>query len=362
MIYGIQIFSPEFKLQKTSDAPLRLPGVKTGQLIRARILELLPQGSARLMVAGQQVVAKTDLPLTPGTDLLLEVGREKGGLFFKPVSKGSGVQPQSQSLPLSPGSGNPASLAGLLSRINDHLPELGKLKDPSVRGILHTLALKSGTRDNQILPRLLENLGLSLEKKIGTLVSAPEKNTAGPAIALLAKQDLKAAILHLLSTETQEPGAKPLRGISSALESLQQLNTQTGESSRFLLPFPVLAGEFFEFGHLFVNTGEKGTKGKEKENRVIQIAFLMNMTSLGSVRADFSILKKEITGRFLLEDQNICDYIRSLVPELRQRLLSLNYKAGSIECRVGSKRALSPDALVRSMAGPEDSRGLDLVI
>jgi len=362
MIYGIQIFSPESKLQKTSETPLRLPGVKIGQLIRARILELLPHGGVRLMVAGQKLVAKTDLSLTPGTDLLLEVGREKGGLSLKPVSGGRGTQPQSfQPSLTSAGSGKPASLASLFSRINDHLPELGKLNDPAVRGILHTLALKSGTRDNQILPRILENLGLALEKKIGTLVSGSKKNTAGPAMKLLAMQDLKAAILHLISTETKEPAAKPLRGISSALESLQQLNTQ-GESSRFLLPFPVLTGDIFEFGQLFINTGEKGKQGEEKENRVIQIAFLMNMTSLGSVRADFSILKKEITGRFMLEDQSICDYIRSLIPELRQRLLSLDYKAGSIECRVGSKRALSPDALVRSMAGPAESRGLDLVI
>lgn len=361
MIYGIQISSPEFKLQKTSESTLRLPGVKSGQLIRANILELLPKGAARLMVAGQKVVAKTDLPLTPGTDLLLEVVREKGELSFKPVSE-TQDQTQPQSSHRSSGLGKPVSLAGLFSRISDHLPELGKLKDPAVRNILNTLALKSGTRDNQFLPRLLENLGMTLEKKISTLISAPEKNRAGPVMTLLAKQDLKAAVLQLLPTKADESAAKPLRGISSALESLQQLNTQTGESNRFLLPFPVLAGNNFEFGQLFINTGEKGKEGKEKEDRVIQIAFLMNMTSLGSVRADFSILKKDITGRFILEDQPTCDYIRSLVPELRQRLSSLDYKTGNIECRVGTKRTFSPDALVRSMARPEESGGLDLVI
>ncbi len=352
MIFGIQIDSPEFKLQRTPGKTLSLDDVKSGQLIRARVLELLPQGKVRIMVAGQTLIAKTELPLTPGTDLFMEVTREKESISFKPVSSPSVV---SSSL----GSIRGGSLAGLLSRINAYLPNLGKSNVPEIREILNSLALKSGVRDDQFLPRLLENLGLNLEKKISTRVLGSPKDTARSMMDQIIKQDLKAAVLHILATEKNESDGRPLKGISAALENLQHLNTQTGESNRFLLPFPVFSGDSFNFGQLFVNTGEHG---KDNENRLIKIAFLMNMTELGSVRADFSIFKKEITGRFLLEDQSICEYIRSLISQLDDRLLSIGYKAGKIECSVASKNALSPNGLVRSLAGSSDSRGLDLVI
>lgn len=352
MIFGIQIDSPESKLQRTPGKSLSLQDVKTGELIRARVLELLPLGKVRIMVAGQKLIAKTDLPLTPGTDLFMEVTREKETISFKPVSSTSSL-----SSSLRPVRGE--SLAGLLSRINEYLPNLGKSRVPEIREILNSLALKSGSRDDQFIPRLLENLGLTLEKKISARVLDSPKGAARSMMDQIIKQDLKAAVLHLLATEKGDSDSRPLKGISATLENLQHLNTQTGESNRFLLPFPVFSGDTFDFGQLFVNTGEQG---KDKENRVIKIAFLMHMTELGGVRADFSIYKKEITGRFMLEDQSICEYIRSLIPQLNERLLSIGYKAGKIDCKVASQIALSPNALVRSLAGSSDSPGLDLVI
>ncbi|WDP87253.1 MAG: hypothetical protein HUN05_20740 [Desulfobacter sp.] len=146
------------------------------------------------------------------------------------------------------------------------------------------------------------------------------------------------------------------------MENLQQLNTQTGDSNRFVIPFPMLAGEQLDFGQLFINTGKKKNETQAGENRVIQIAFLMNMTALGRIRADFSILKKEITGRFMLEDQECCDYMNGLIPELKHQLISLAYRPGKIECQVAKPRALSADALIQSMIKPDESRGLDLVI
>ena len=358
MIFSVQVSSPEITLQKRDGKALNLSGVKTGQLLRAKVLDLLPQGGgARLMISGRTIVAKTDLPVTPGMDLFLEVSGTRDALTLKPV-----VPPQTAP-PSQPAGGKMTSLAGLLSRITAQLPDLETIRHPSVAQVLHSLALKSGKRDDMFLPRLLENLGLTFEKKIGYLASgasgkAPDKS----ALALLAKQDLKAAVLQLLAADPDPSEAKSLKGGASALESLQQLNSQTGESSRFLLPFPVFAGEGFKFGHLLVNTGKDAKKEASNERRVIQVAFLMNMSALGSIRADFSILDKEITGAFMLEDQGTCDYMAALIPELKARLLDVEYTVGNIQCRVAPKRELMPDAIVRSVLAPARSNGLDLVV
>ncbi len=350
MIFNVQISSPELTLQKETDKPYSTSHLKQGQLVPAKVLDVLPQNKAQLLVAGQKVIAKTDLPLTPGTEIVLEVTQDKGSLSFRLA------HPSALSSPSSSNSGLSTSLVRFFGQIDELLPELGKTQAPDIKNILQNISLKSGARDDQFLPKLLENMGLSLENKIGTFLTDPR----GTTMDEMAKQDLKAAVLSFTAMETDE--SSTMKGISNALESFQQLNSQTGDSNRFLLPFPVLVGEQFDFGQLFVNTGEKGAEGEENESRVIQIAFLMRLTALGNIRADFSILKKAITGRFLLEDQETCDYLKALVPELKNRLASIDYKVHKIECKVAASKELSSDALIQSMVEPLENSGFNLVI
>ncbi len=95
---------------------------------------------------------------------------------------------------------------------------------------------------------------------------------------------------------------------------------------------------------------------------MIQIAFLMNMTALGGVRAQFSILDKAITGRFLLETPEICAYIDNLIPYLKNRLLSNGYQVRKIDCQVAPAGSFVPNALVKALTCSLEKSGLDLVI
>ncbi len=356
MIPNVQISPKELILQKEASSKIPLLGLKKGQVINAKVVGLLVQGKAQLLVAGQKVVVKTDLPLTPGQDIKLELTQEKGTLSFKLLDS-----PPSSSTPSRKG----FSLARFISQTTSLL-ELGQTKDSQVNDILGRVALKSGKRDDLFLPKLLENMGMTLEKKMGGLLVSTDKTALKPALNALLKQDLKGALLNLMAMEKggagDEPLSKSVRAASNTLEGFQQLNSQSTESNRFLLPFPILAGDQFNFGQLFVNTGKKGGDDESPENRVIQLAFLLNMTALGSVRAEFSILKKAITGRFLLEDQESCDHIKALVPELKDRLSAIEYQAQKIECRVAEPKVLSPNTFIQSMFDSESTHGLDLII
>ena len=354
MIPNVQISPNDLILQKEAGSKIPLLGLKKGQVINAKVAGLMVQGKVQLLVAGQKVVVKTDLPLMPGQEIKLELTQEKGTMSFKLLDS-----PPSSS----PSPGKKFSLARFISQTGA-LPELGRTKDSQVNGILGKMALKSGKRDDQFLPRLLENMGITLEKKMGGLLVSMDRTGVKPALNALLKTDLKGALLNLMAMEKSgdEPLSKTVLQVSNTLEGFQQLNSQSTESNRFLLPFPILAGDQFNFGQLFVNTGKKGEEKEGPDNRVIQLAFLLNMTALGSVRAEFSIFKKAITGRFLLEDQEVCDHIKTLVPELKTKLSAIDYHAQKIECRVAEPKALSTDAFIQSMFDSENTHGLDLIV
>ncbi|MCG8687098.1 MAG: flagellar hook-length control protein FliK [Desulfobacterales bacterium] len=362
MIPGLPISSADILLSKDGEPSWSLLNLKTGQTVNAKVLDLVSPGKAMLLLSGQKVTAQTDLPLKPGMEIALQVTRDKGSILLKPVVP----LPQGAAGSSAAQAGQTLSPALFFSKIAQAFPDLGSTKEPALQEILTTLSLKSGQRDDQFLPRILENLGLILEKKIGNTVATPDRSVLKPAMENLASQDLKAAVLNLISMESDDSAkSQTMRGIANALESFQQLNTQTGDSNRFLLPFPIWTNEQFEFGQILIDAGKKGTENEDK--KVIRISFLMNMSALGAIRADFSILDKSVSGRFLLENQETCDYMRSLVPQLKERLSDIEYQARKIDCRVGESKSLAPTALVKAMAGNGTSdagsnSGLDVVV
>lgn len=353
MIPGQQISSLNLLPVENKGAALSLLNLKPGQIVNAKVLDVLPQGRVLLALAGLKVTVLTDLALTADTRLALEVTRAGDSISLKPILP----LPLSQAAPVGP---NPTdSPAFFFSQIAKALPELGTTQDPILKDILLSLSLKSGTPDENFLPRLIENIGMTLEKKMGVLGPPGDKKNIQPIMDALVKHDLKAAVLSLLSSKG-DGAAETFKGISNALESFQQINSQPGDTHRFLLPFPILGPEQFEFGQLLVDVGKK-KEGKEG-NKVIQIAFLMNMTALGGVRAQFSILDKAITGRFLLETPEICAYMADLIPELKNRLLSNEYQVRKIDCQVAPASAFAPNALVKALSSSREKSGLDLVI
>lgn len=254
-----------------------------------------------------------------------------------------------------------------LVKIFQGLNALSQTREPVLNDILMGLSLKSDVRDDQFLPQIIKNMGLSFEKKLAAgLEDAPDKKTVAHVIKQLAGQDLKAASLSLAGMENDPSKTTVLKHISDALDNFAQLNVKSGDSgqsqdgARFLLPFPVRREDGFDFGQLMVDTGKTGTANTGK--KMLSISFLLNMTALGPLRADFSILDKTIAGRFLLENQATCDYLTPKISDLRQRLSGIGYQAGNIDCRVARPEQIAPTSLMLSMKAPDDMQGLNIVV
>ncbi|HKL82370.1 MAG TPA: flagellar hook-length control protein FliK, partial [Desulfobacter sp.] len=252
-------------------------------------------------------------------------------------------------------------------KIFQGLNALTQTREPILNDILMGLSLKSDVRNDQFLPQIIKNMGLSFEKKLAAgLEDGPDKKTVAHVIKQLAGQDLKAAALSLAGMENDPGKTTVLKHISDALDNFAQLNVKSGDGgqsqdgARFLLPFPVWREDGFDFGQLMVDTGKAGTANTGK--KMLSISFLLNMTTLGTLRADFSILDKTIAGRFLLENQATCDYLTPKISELRQRLSGIGYQAGNIDCRVARPEQIAPTSLMHSMKAPDDMQGLNIVV
>ncbi len=361
MISKIHISSPDLFVQKEIGKEIASPVFKENQLVSARVLHLLPQGKAQLLINGQQVVAKTDLLLNPGEELQLKVVQQKDSVMLKLL----------EPLP-SVGTKQLVSLIGFLSKINE-LPDITRTKIPDLTNILQETALKSSERDDSFLPRLIENNGLLLEKKMASLLNV-QSQEAVKSMDQLLKQDLKGALLKQLSMEStggesvQKTGVqtpdvqKMVLGFLDTLENFQLLNTQTSESGRYLMPFPVFVGSDLSFGQLLIDTGDR-KDGEDKESRkMIRISFLLKMTNMGSVRADFSILKKAITGRFLLENDEVCNYVKSMIPQLKSRFEKVEYAVGNIDCFTAATEEIQPNVLMESLFENEFKNENDSVL
>ena len=356
---------------KQHGSALQDPDIKPGRTVDAKVVDVNAQNRVQLLVGDQKLTVTTRLPITRDMEIPMKVVRSRDGIVLKPLPNPSGqVTSVSDSRPLTP-TDKPLQAAAFQSfspaKIFQGLGLLSRLQEPVLNDILMTLSLKSDVPDDQFLPKIIENMGLSFEKKLADgLEHGPDKQKAAHAIKQLAGQDLKAAALSLAGMENDPGKGTEFKQISDALDHFAQLNVKSGDgdqsqnSSRFLLPFPVWREDGFDFGQIMLDMGKSGTADTDKKIR--SISFLLNMTALGPLRADFSILEKTITGRFLLENQDTCDYLAPKVSQLRQRLSKIGYQAGNIDCRVARPDQIAPTSLMFSMRPPDDMQGFNIVV
>ena len=380
---------------KQKSSALLESSIKPGQTVGAKVLDVTSQNRVQLIVGGQKLTVSTQLPLVRGVDIPMKVLRSQDGIVLKPVpapvstdpagpginstrgpvvntgrlmSSASAALPDSNPLPGPEKSFQPSAFQSFpLAKIFQGLSALSHTREPVLNDILMGLSLKSDIRDDQFLPKILENMGLSFEKKLATgLADVSDKKTVAHVIKQLVDQDLKAASLSLSTTENNPGKVSVLKHIADALDNLAQLNVKSGDSgqnqdgARFLLPFPVWREDGFDFGQFMVDMGKAGTANTEK--KMLSISFLLNMTALGPLRADFSLLDKTISGRFLLENQATCDYLTPKISDLRQRLSGIGYQAGSIDCQVARPEQIAPASLMLSMKASDDIQGLNIVV
>ncbi len=363
MIANVTFSSSRIIIQKGTDGalPRTLAGLSSNTIVRARVLNILAGQKAELEINGQTIVAKTNILLTPGEEISLKIMSEKDAVILKLVSTSAQAEPFSR------------SLAGLVRFFSGSrfLPGPEDLKSGDIKNLIYKVALKSGRADENFLPDLIRNSGILWEKKLaGILLDSDSDSstmTMKNKIAEILQQDIKASLMQAVlenESSADSPSLKAAADFVKTIENYQVVNHYTQDSGRFFLPFPVLNNSGFNFGHLFIDTGKSPTEKAGNSSRIIRISFLLDMTRLGALRADFSILKKEISGRFMLADKPVRDYVKSMIPELKKRVAKIGYHLKNMDCIVAGENEFSPDRFAESLlkSCENENRMLNIVI
>ncbi|HKL00171.1 MAG TPA: hypothetical protein VJ943_07950, partial [Desulfotignum sp.] len=259
-ISAVQIASSRMTVVKEKGQTPALSGLENNRMVQARVLQVLPPDQARLLINGQKISVNTRVPLHAGEEIHLKVQAQKDGYILRLTGP-----------PLSGGTVKPDLLLQFFSR-PDVLSTLFKTDQPLVSDILEKLALQSSRRDDAFLPRLMDKGGLLLEKKLTAVLQQQDPASAnrvtvsqmqggqvkgsqmqggqvmGQQGQVLSEhqvaklldsvmaEDFKGAVLkQALSQGTGiEAKSSGAAGLLQTLESLQLLNTQSGESGRYI--------------------------------------------------------------------------------------------------------------------------------
>lgn len=350
MIKGIHISSSEMIIQK-DDGKKNLPKFTKNQIINVKVLQLLPPGKAQLLINNKKVVAKTGLLLKPGEEVQLKVLQEKDAVVLKLISPVQKMTTQQIS-----------SLVKFFSK--NESPDIIESKIPGVKELLHDMALKSDKADEAFLPKLIEKSGMAWENKLARVLTGNTSSSDIKAFLDILQQDMKGSILkELLNADPGKFEAlKMAASFSETIENFQLLNHQSSDSGRFLLPFPIFSDQAFSFGQLLINTGDKSGKKDRDADRLVQISFLLDMSRLGPLRADFSILKKKISGKFLLNDDKTCEYVKSMIPELLTRLSNIEYQVHKIDCYTAKKEEIQQSSFIETLLQARNDSVLNIVV
>lgn len=352
MISGINISTSEIVI-RPGEANKKIANFVKGQTLLATVIGNSSKGKTQLLINGQKVEAKTSLLLTAGQKVELKVLQEKDEVILKLIDPAQKISTNRLS-----------SLIGFFSKKGSAADILGA-ENKNAETLLHDLALKSDKADPKFLPRLMQKGGMALENKLARLfVDSQTMPDIKTALENLLNQDLKGSVLKNM-LGTQGPGSEAYRsvlGFLDTVESFQMLNHTNSDSGRFLLPFPVFSDNSFQFGQLLIDTGQKNQKEGEDADNLIRISFLLDMTRLGPMRADFSILKKDITGQFLFQDNATCEYVRSMIKDLEKRLSGLEYTVHRLECKTAQKEEIQETSLLEPLMKSQGNQVLNIII
>jgi hypothetical protein len=204
---------------------------------------------------------------------------------------------------------------------------------------LQHAALRSPVADVSLLKRAIAMFGTSLENKLRVLTSLPASQIPS-AISNTAQHDIKALALtlkHLLSGTGSEAENK-LNSYIDSFEQLQLFNqTSSEKSGKILIPLPLGFSDELSYGQLFLGFGSQRENRHRKSEGLISIAFLLNLPSWGGVRADFSLFKHTLTGRFAVTNARLKSLIDQGLGDLTQKLEMQSFHVKHMTCQVLAK-------------------------
>lgn len=366
----------------SSDAPVILKkqtdgmptqDVKTDVLPGAKPNVALPQSvePSEVMLANPD--KKSALPLSVEENPALVYGKEA-------ISDKAAV---TRPLPLTPSFRNDAvatseppqsaiikrDLENIFSRLETSLEKQVGLFDSEstqtmalvkkMKELVSSFTLRSEqTFDESTVKNLVRDSGLMWESKLKDLaVGLPEKKSVltQEQTVKLIENDMKALALKGAGLEdgVKHSVSETLKTFTESIEKMQVLNSQSSDDSgKYLLPLPYVHEGNIRFGQLLIDLDNKKTKEGEGKDRIIRVAFILDMSRLGPIQAGVSLYKKSLSGEFLVGNAEVKTMVDEALPGLVDELALKGYSVKKMECRLTDPATLADTNLVDKLISP----------
>jgi hypothetical protein len=343
------LFKPAHPIGET---PLNKVRISRGDIVRGHVVQSLPPRHAIMSIRGERVLAETQMVLKQGDVVSLRVQQvspqtilqvvnqlEQGRTLIHDFMRWGGVKGGpyrhiADLLTLSIGAGKEANDKGG----TESVVRIGRR--------MQALSLMPGSEETpQRVGRWLRDCGLMWEGKLKSLL-AP-RGGMSPESKVFLDGDLKRLVLTALfnSRESEMVGSESLRQFLEGLEQLQLANVSAMESrGRCLFVIPIEWNDELRFAQLLMEVPKEseGNESKESKKNAYRICLLLDMSNLGTIQAEASILKKAVRVSFLVSDEGLRKRFEAAVPRLTGTLESQGFSVQQVKCRsVGTSQTLS---------------------
>ncbi len=303
-------------------------------VVKARVLKQLAPGDILLLIRGKQIRAHTRVPLQKGMHLSLKLSSETG----VPTLKLLDVQ-ESQ--------GRAVNLASIRGAIDDNIwgrvydalddPVLSSKDRTDIRALMEKTSQMVFTRPGgDGLKALIEASGLTWENKLAGIMT--DAAVTSDIMDSLTHGDLKGLISRvLMNTKEADTVLQPL---ISALDNIQLLNVHGNERARMLfLPLPL------QFAHGTIGMTQillhfpreedpsRSQEGEKKGDRQYSVVMLLELSTLGAIRAELLLTGTKVQGRFLVHQKNTLECIETHIASFMDILKDRGFTIGHMGCQ-----------------------------
>jgi hypothetical protein len=224
----------------------------------------------------------------------------------------------------------------------------------------------------------VEQSGIGYEAKVRrVLTEKPESEMALNKAEL--SRDLKGQLLRLAdaienapvdidknlasSATRQSPKvAEVLQGIKQATNNIElnQLSNhyakQENQPLLLQIPYPSATEKTI---NLYVKKQPGGEKKNPGDKQVFNMVFLLDMTTLGSLRVDTQINNDQLTVKIGAENQDVVDFIQANAPALKERLQEVGF-GSEINCCQQKKNEMQVDESLTRLFIQDPTRLVDI--
>jgi len=355
----IPSLSSTYKISLQHDTnPKSIPDLSKNEVIEGKVLKSFPSGKVLLLIKGKTIMAKSQIPLREGRILPFRVEEVLPGTILR-VSGVNISDPKdiNVSIILS------AMKENLWKSISKNLNNYGLPKEilSQFKTLMNDSSLELFSKSApDLLKSLIDKSGLNWEAKLKkALLDKPVK---GDNLNRLIQGDLKGLVSKFLALKGGN-GALPKKLIST-IENIQLLNRLGLEQDRkIFLPIPMqFSNGLFTVGQLLIRLPQKEydkSPSQKKNEDIFRLTFLLELSNLGPLRADLTVLKKRIECRFLMTNEKTKILFEKSMSALISRMKETGFSIDHMECSIQDSRTVQQSLIGEII--PEEGTSLSLI-